>query len=92
MADEELSKLFRVRRTVFQMLRDRHYLVDTADINRTRDEFAALFGDFPKRDDLTVLAQKRDDPTQGIFVFFPDEPKVGIKPIRRCARRSLVAL
>lgn len=30
-----------------------------------------------------MLVQKRDDPTIGIFVFFPEEAKVGIKPIRR---------
>lgn len=35
------------------------------------------------REALTILAQKRDDPTQGIFVFFPEEEKVGIKPIRK---------
>lgn len=35
------------------------------------------------RESLTVLAQKRDDPNIGIFVFFPEEAKVGIKPIRR---------
>mmetsp|Transcript_1221 Transcript_1221/g.3393 ORF Transcript_1221/g.3393 Transcript_1221/m.3393 type:complete len:208 (-) Transcript_1221:210-833(-) len=81
--DEEVSRLFRVRRTVFQMLRDRGYLVDPMDINRTREEFAAEHGDYLSREHLTVLAQKRDDPTQGIFVFFPEDAKVGIRPIRK---------
>lgn len=48
MADEQLSKLFRVRRTVLQMLRDRGYLVDNAEINRSRDEFANMYGDMPR--------------------------------------------
>mmetsp|Transcript_11265 Transcript_11265/g.38402 ORF Transcript_11265/g.38402 Transcript_11265/m.38402 type:complete len:152 (-) Transcript_11265:278-733(-) len=29
------------------------------------------------------MVQKKDDPSKGIFVFFPDEAKVGIKPIRK---------
>ena len=31
---------------------------------------------------LTILVQKVDDPTEKLFVFFPDDEKVGVKPIR----------
>ena len=35
------------------------------------------------RSKLTMVAQKRDDPTDQIFVFFTDEAKaVGVKTIR----------
>lgn len=30
-----------------------------------------------------MLHSMRDDPTTQIFVFFEEEPKVGVKPIRR---------
>jgi hypothetical protein len=34
------------------------------------------------RSDLIVLVAHNDDPTDQMFVFFPDEPKIGIKTIR----------
>lgn len=45
------------------------------------------FGDAPKREDLVILVPKRDDPTAQIFVFFPDEAKVGVKSIKLYAER-----
>jgi len=35
------------------------------------------------RELLTIHVQKKDDPTEQLFVFFPDDPKVGVKPIRK---------
>jgi hypothetical protein len=36
-----------------------------------------------RRDKLMLMLRKKDDPTEQIFVFFPDEQKVGVKTIRR---------
>jgi DNA-directed RNA polymerase I, II, and III subunit RPABC1 len=36
---------------------------------------------------LTVFVSKRDDPTDHIFVFFIDEPKVGVKSIKSVAEK-----
>jgi len=33
------------------------------------------------------MVPKRDDPTENIFVFFPDEEKVGVKTIKEYAKR-----
>ena len=33
----------------------------------------------PARSDLVVLVAHNDDPTDQMFVFFPDDPKIGIK-------------
>lgn len=41
----------------------------------------------PKRGDLIVLVAHTDDPTDQMFVFFPDEPKVGIKTIKNYCQR-----
>ena len=74
-------RLFRVRKTIFQMLRDRGYMIDTADIEMSEEDFATSFSG--EREALTILVQKRDDPTDQIFVFWPSDPKVGVKPIKR---------
>jgi len=79
--------MYRARKTVLEMLRDRGYMVDQADIDQSEDDFAEKFGVSPQRDQLTLLVQKRDDPTEMIFVFWPIDPKVGVKPIKRFMER-----
>jgi DNA-directed RNA polymerase I, II, and III subunit RPABC1 len=41
----------------------------------------------PARSDLIVLVAHNDDPTDQMFVFFPDEPKIGIKTIKTYCQR-----
>tara|TARA_B110001452_G_scaffold186820_2_gene157274 strand:- start:650 stop:1000 length:351 start_codon:yes stop_codon:yes gene_type:complete len=77
--------LFRCRRTIHEMLRDRGYLVDQTDIDMPEDDFKEKFGEAPMREQLTILVQEREDPTKQVFVFWPQDPKVGVKPIKRCA-------
>jgi len=76
------TKLFRVRRTCLQMLRDRGFLVAENELNMSKDEFHDKFGDDPNRDMLTILVCKQDDPTDQIFVFFPEEQKIGVTTIK----------
>ena len=75
--------LYRVRRTVHEMLKDRGYLIDQADIDLSEEEFKETQGEVPSREQLTILVQKRDDPTEQVYVFWPADPKVGVKPIKR---------
>jgi DNA-directed RNA polymerase I, II, and III subunit RPABC1 len=35
------------------------------------------------RENLMLLKSKKDDPTDQIFVFFPEGEKVGVKEIRK---------
>ncbi|XVE71936.1 hypothetical protein DITRI_Ditri10aG0191200 [Diplodiscus trichospermus] len=86
---EQITKLFKVRRTVLQMLRDRGYSVDDSDIKLTRQQFIDKFGEnvHLKRDDLQTLCNKGDAPTDQIYVFFPAEQKVGVPMVRNCAKR-----
>ncbi|VDN52722.1 unnamed protein product [Dracunculus medinensis] len=76
MADDELEtyKLWRVRKTVMQL-------------DQTLENFKETFGDKPSerkpsRDSLTILVAHNDDPTDQMFVFFPEEVKIGIKNIK----------
>lgn len=41
----------------------------------------------PARSELIVLVAHNDDPTDQMFVFFPDEPKIGIKTIKTYCQR-----
>ncbi|XP_059021024.1 DNA-directed RNA polymerases I, II, and III subunit RPABC1-like [Mustela lutreola] len=57
------------------------------DFIQTLEEFKVQFGDKssegrPQHTDLMELVAHKDDPTDQMFVFFPEEPKVGIKTIK----------
>ncbi|KAK9805678.1 hypothetical protein WJX72_011420 [[Myrmecia] bisecta] len=84
---DNLTRLYRIRRTCLEMLNDRGYLVAQDDLTMTKDTFRERFSDEPKKDDLTILAPKQDDPTEQLFVFYPDEVKVGVKTIKTYAER-----
>lgn len=82
MEDEaETYKLWRIRKTIMQLCHDRGYLVTQDELDQTLDQFKEQFGAkpserHPARSDLIVLVAHNDDPTDQMFVFFPDEPKV----------------
>ena len=82
-----VHRLHRVRLTVHQMLRDRGFMVSAEDIEMSVEEFTRRFTESPSREALTILVQKRDDPTDQLFVFWPADPKVGVKPIKRFVER-----
>ncbi|KAI3878558.1 hypothetical protein MKX03_006027 [Papaver bracteatum] len=86
-SDEEITKLFRIRRTVMQMLNDRGYLVGDFEINETRAGFLAKFGDNIKRENLDIKKSKRNDSNDHIYVFFPEEAKVGVKTLKTYINR-----
>eukprot|EP00252_Welwitschia_mirabilis_P017246 TRINITY_DN3822_c0_g1_i2.p1 TRINITY_DN3822_c0_g1~~TRINITY_DN3822_c0_g1_i2.p1 ORF type:complete len:179 (+),score=29.37 TRINITY_DN3822_c0_g1_i2:168-704(+) len=85
--DEQANRLFRIRRTVLQMLSDRGYLVGDFEINMSKDQFIQKYGEDPKKDDLTINKSKRDNTSDQIYVFFPEEAKVGVKTIKTYVER-----
>jgi len=40
--------------------------------------YITRFGESPRRDDLVLLCEKGGT-GESIFVFFPDEPKIGVR-------------
>jgi len=85
--DTEVYKLWRIRKTIMQMAHDRGYLVTQDELDQTVDQFKETFGDKPSerrpaRSDLTILVAHNDDPTDQMYVFFPEDPKIGIKVIK----------
>ncbi|KAL8136613.1 hypothetical protein V2J09_002614 [Rumex salicifolius] len=86
-SEEEVARLYRIRRTLMQMLNDRGYLVTDYEINLTKNQFIDKYGDNIKREDLTVNKARRNDSSDQIYVFFPEEPKVGVKQVKTYAER-----
>ncbi|OQR77561.1 DNA-directed RNA polymerases I [Tropilaelaps mercedesae] len=93
MDDEaETYKLWRIRKTIMQLCHDRGYLVTQEELDQDLEGFKEQFGDKPSdkrpaRSDLVVLVSHNDDPTDQMFVFFPDELKIGIKTIKTYCQR-----
>ena len=79
---EEASKLFRVRKTCNKMLAQRGYIVPEEDLELTTEDFVQKFGENPSRESLTILAVSREDASDKMFIFFPEEENVGAQPIR----------
>lgn len=65
--EEEITRLYRVRNTVMQMLKDRNYLVGDFEINMTREQFKNKYGENMKREDLIINKTKRSDSTDQVF-------------------------
>lgn len=92
-SDLEVSRLFRIRRTLLELLKDRQYNVEDSD--RDLEMPLADFGERFRaangsRESLTMLRQKEENSLDQIYVFFPEEAKgksVGVKPISALAER-----
>ena len=98
MIQDETTILFRVRKTVFQMLRDRGYTVSDQSYSQTSDSFKNEFNG--SRESLNMLFQKSDAIDQSqtsadtfaineqkILVFYPGDDKVGSNTIKQIATK-----
>ncbi|GMY21382.1 DNA-directed RNA polymerases II and IV subunit 5A [Fagus crenata] len=87
LSEDETNRLFRIRKTVMQMLRDRGYLVADFEVDMTKDQFRRKYGDSMKREDLVINKSKRNVTSNQIYVFFPEEPKVSVKTMKTYTNR-----
>lgn len=87
LTEEEIKRLFRIRKTVMQMLKDRGYFVGDFEIKMTREQFESKYGNNMKREDLVINKAKRNDSSDQIYVFFPEEAKVGVKTMKTYTNR-----
>lgn len=55
-------RLFRIRRTVMEMLRDRGYEVPDAEFRRSPEQFRTTFGTAPNRHTLNFCTSKCSNP------------------------------
>ena len=61
LSDDETNRLFRIRKTVMQILKDRGYLVADFEVDMTKDQFRRKYGESMKREDLVINKTKRTD-------------------------------
>lgn len=88
--DREVVRLWNVYRTVHQMVHDRGYVVSQAELDQTLAQFAEQFapaGTLVDRNALNFLVRHKDDAKEQLFVFFPEDLSVGVKPIRTFIER-----
>lgn len=84
--EQEIYKLWRIRKTVLHLCHDRGYMVTSDELEQTLEQFKQTYGDRPSQGDpsrskLIILVSHNDDPADQLYVFFPDDPKVGVKTI-----------
>lgn len=87
---EQAARLWKVYRTVHEMVGDRGYLVSTAELNMGLDEFKDQYcrSGAVDRQALVFLVQHSTQDEQ-LLVFFAEDETVGIKPIRRICERMI---
>ena len=76
--------IFQLHVTILQLCHDRGYIVTSDELEQTLEQFKQTYGERPSqgepsRSKLIVLVSHNDDPTDQMYVFFPDEAKVGVK-------------
>ncbi|CAJ1383513.1 unnamed protein product [Effrenium voratum] len=89
---DEVTKLWRVRKTVFQMLNDRGYYVSERSLEEKKEDFEKMWKEAQEqghgRERFLILVHHTNFSERQLIVFFPDENKrVGVKPIRILAEK-----
>lgn len=60
-SDEEITRLYRIQRTIMQMLNDRGYIVADHELNMSKELFIDKYGEYLKRDALSIQKTRRND-------------------------------
>merc|ERR1712063_62477 len=76
---DRFRNMFKIRRTIFELLRDRGYSVQDADLEQTLQDFVNRFGNQNVSGEaLNIFQSKLDDRGERILVFFCDHAKPGV--------------
>jgi DNA-directed RNA polymerase I, II, and III subunit RPABC1 len=81
--DEQSTRLYRIRKTVMEMLRDRDYVVAEFELAFTKEAFREKYGDEPKREDLVIQKPKRSNTAEHVsFVCAPCNFYLAVKGLQ----------
>ncbi|KAI8817041.1 RNA polymerase Rpb5, C-terminal domain-containing protein [Fimicolochytrium jonesii] len=89
--DRDAARLWRVCKTVRELVRDRGYAVSDDEINISLEDWKATYGRGGNIDKIgmTYVASLKDNPMESLLVFFTEDENVGIKPIKKIAERMV---
>ncbi|VDN96090.1 unnamed protein product [Rodentolepis nana] len=80
--DDEVYKLWRIKKTLLKMCLDRGYLVMQKELDQSLEEYKESLGESIPRKGLLLVVNHEEDPSDMLYVFFPDEDRVNMKTIR----------
>ena len=87
MDPEEVNNLYRVWRTLMQMMQDREYNVPDPLLVLSLNGFKQRLGDSKTRESLLIQLEKVDDIDSKIMLYFPDEPRITVPIIATIAQK-----
>ncbi|KAJ3009211.1 DNA-directed RNA polymerases II 24 kDa polypeptide (RNA polymerase II subunit 5) [Thoreauomyces humboldtii] len=89
--DRDAARLWRVYKTIRELVRDRGYEVPQSEIDMSLDEFKSQYvgAGVVNRAGMTYVSHLSGRPTEQLLVFFTEEDSVGIKPIKKIAERMV---
>ncbi|VDC05327.1 unnamed protein product [Peniophora sp. CBMAI 1063] len=83
---DEVPALWKVNRTMHEMIKDRGYAVSDDEINMSLDDFRNTYASQTgsiDRSQLNFFTNMHNNPTNQIFVYFTEEKSVGVKTMRK---------
>ncbi|KIY43770.1 RPB5 subunit of DNA-directed RNA polymerase [Fistulina hepatica ATCC 64428] len=85
MSDDDSARLWRVNRTIHELVRDRGYAVADEELNIDLQTFRNTYSNgmgTVDRNALNFFTNKVDNPREQIFIYFCQEKSVGVKELR----------
>ncbi|KZT29705.1 DNA-directed RNA polymerase RPB5 subunit [Neolentinus lepideus HHB14362 ss-1] len=83
---DESAKLWKVNRTIHELVKDRGYQVSDEEIHMDLATFRSHYansGGSVDRNQLNFFTNHRHNPQDQIFIFFSEEKSVGVKTMRK---------
>ncbi|PAV16460.1 RPB5 subunit of DNA-directed RNA polymerase [Pyrrhoderma noxium] len=83
---DEAARLWRVNRTIHELVKDRGYQVSDEEIHMDLASFKSQYANSAgsvDRNQLNFFTNHQFNPSEHIFIFFTDEKNVGVKTMRK---------
>ena len=91
---DEVTTLYRVTKTVYQMLKDRGYIISEKKFNQTKEAFTESYNKI--KSSLNILVEKRpiegedyQGESQKLLVFFPEIEKLNVKALEEICLKMI---